>query len=110
MGRPRKATAEQVSEILRLHVEKGLGTLRIAKVLGLRRGLVWRVLHRKQPTKALPGGSPQRAALPHIEQHAEKALPGPGVGVCRGCERRAVLRAADLCNDCFIDLARRPLH
>jgi hypothetical protein len=73
MGRPRQATPEQEAEIRRLHDVEGLGTLRIAKAMGLRRGLVWRVLHRDRPSVALLGGSPQKA-LPG-GTGAQKLLP-----------------------------------
>ena len=68
-GRKRGSTPEQDAEIRRLHVDEG--RQRIAKAMGLRRGLVWRVLHRDRPVKALLG-APQKA-LPG----GNRALPLP---------------------------------
>ena len=105
MGRPRQATADQVAEIWRLHAEEHLGTLRIAKRLGLRRGLVWRVLHRVRPVQALPGGSPQ-SALPPERARVAGALPRPGeagaaFGACRWCKSKHVaILAGGLCQQC----------
>lgn len=107
MGRPRESTAGQDAEILRLHAAEGLGTLRIAKKLGLRRSLVWRVLHRTKPTKALPG-SPAVGALPVEPQHETRALPLPADhGRCKGCGKPAALQAAELCAECMADLTAR---
>ena len=106
MGRPRQATPEQEAEILRLHAADGLGSIRIAKKLGLRRGMVWRVLHRVRPVLSLPG-SPQKA-LPVEKAHEIRKIPpaaeiGAPIGKCPLCKQPKVPLIAGLgmCAECL---------
>ncbi len=100
-GRPKRLTPQQEREILELRQREGFGTPRLAKIFRVSRSLVVRLLAGKQSRTALPGSPAACAEIPR----ETKALPGPAVGKCRGCGEQAVLRPAELCNRCFLDLA-----
>ena len=119
MGRKPKLSWEQAAGIVDMQ-KRGLGTRKIAKITGLARALVRRVLDKWKPKspRALPGGSPQ-LAFPVEQPRAPGALPAPGEagavwGTCAECGRKNVaLNWLQTCDPCLqramSTYSRRPI-